>query len=253
MNEQKSDFSRISEVPNEAWKKLADKKFYFGHQSVGKNILDGISDIMSLNHDIKIKIMETTDPGELEKGVFGHSRIGANSDPVKKLNDFAALMESGIGEKVDFAFVKFCYLDINKDTNVEKLFDVYKDTLDRLQKRFPKTTFIHFTSPLTVSKITWKTKLKKLMGSKDIWEYNDNIKRNQYNTLLKSYYTSKQPVFDIAQLEATKGDGGKYQFEFNGASFYYLAPEYTYDGGHLNELGRKKISEQLLLMILNLS
>ena len=39
----------------------------------------------------------------------------------------------------------------------------------------------------------------------------------------------------------------------HGKTFYAMAPEYTYDGGHLNELGRKKVAEQLLILLANLN
>jgi lysophospholipase L1-like esterase len=35
----------------------------------------------------------------------------------------------------------------------------------------------------------------------------------------------------------------------DGKTYYHLVPDYTNDGGHLNETGRKLVAEQLLLTI----
>jgi len=43
----------IDDVPKEYWAKLAEKKIFFGHKSVGYNIIDGIADVMSERDYIK--------------------------------------------------------------------------------------------------------------------------------------------------------------------------------------------------------
>lgn len=245
-------YKSIKEVPETQWRKLSSKSFFFGHQSVGKNILEGINDLIAVNPSIKIKLLETNDKDKIEKGVLAHYRIGANLDPIFKYEDFAALMNNGLGNKVDYAFVKLCYLDIQKNTPVESVFEAYVRIIDDLQKKYPQTTFIHFTSPLTVSKISWKTEIKKRLRMGNLWELNDNLKRDQFNTLLKNKYQGKQPIFDIAAIESTLPDGKQYQFEMDGKKYPYLAPEFTTDGGHLNKIGREHVAEQLLLMLLNL-
>ncbi len=45
----KTTLPSIKGVPAETWQKLSQKKIYFGHQSVGNNIIDGIKDIMKEN------------------------------------------------------------------------------------------------------------------------------------------------------------------------------------------------------------
>lgn len=252
MEEKSTHYEAFSDVPDAEWSKLSAKSMFFGHQSVGNNILDGIEEISAAHPGIKIKVLETDKKADIEKGVLAHYRVGANLDPVGKIEDFAALMNNGIGNKVDYAFVKLCYLDINKNTQVDRVFEAYVKIISELQNKFPKTTFIHFTSPLTVSKISWKTKIKKSLGIGDLWELNDNMKRNQFNALLKDKYQNKEPVLDIAMLESTLPDGRQYQFEMGGTQYRYLAPEYTTDGGHLNQYGQKRIAEQLLLMLLQL-
>ncbi len=82
-----------------------------------------------------------------------------------------------------------------------------------------------------------------------IWEYDDNIARNDFNKLLFEEFIGKEPLFDIAGIESTGYDGKRSAFKKAGKSFYSLAPEYTQDGGHLNETGRKRVAEQLLIFL----
>ncbi len=104
-----------------------------------------------------------------------------------------------------------------------------------------------------MTKTSIKTWIKKIIGKKDIWEYDDNIKRNQYNQLLKEYYEGKEPVFDLAKIESTYPDGKRCTFEKDGKTYYSLVSEYTSDGGHLNEKGRKIVAEKLLVFLANLA
>jgi hypothetical protein len=48
-------------------------------------------------------------------------------------------------------------------------------------------------------------------------------------------------------------DGRRSTFTKAGETYYSMAPEYTYDDGHLNETGRKRIAEQLLVLLANLN
>lgn len=74
--------------------------------------------------------------------IFVHAKVGKNTQPETKLADFELLMEQGMGGKVDTALMKFCYIDIKHDTNIEELFIQYRDTLASLSKRYPDTTYL---------------------------------------------------------------------------------------------------------------
>ena len=47
----------IDDVPKEYWAKLAEKKIFFGHQSVGYNMIDGITDIINERDYIKLNVI----------------------------------------------------------------------------------------------------------------------------------------------------------------------------------------------------
>jgi hypothetical protein len=54
-------------------------------------------------------------------------------------------------------------------------------------------------------------------------------------------------------VESTYPDGRRETCAHKGKTCYSLVPEYTYDGGHLNETGRKKAAEQLLILLAKLN
>ena len=46
---------RLESVTEASWSKLAGKRIFFGHQSVGENILDGISELVAANPKLGIR------------------------------------------------------------------------------------------------------------------------------------------------------------------------------------------------------
>ena len=252
MPEKTTQFPSIKDVPVSKWQKLAQKKIFFGHMSVGYNILDGVRDIMKKNPQVKLNIVETTDKADFKIAIFAHSKVGKNYDPQSKIDAFKDVLEGGIGESADIAFLKCCYIDFMADTEVKKVFNEYRDTLSNLKNEYPKTTFIHVTVPLTAKQTGPKAWIKQLIG-RPLWGVEDNIKKNQFNEMLRRQYDGKEPIFDIEEIESTYPDGRRMLSKKDGIAYYSLVPEYTHDGGHLNETGRKKVAEQLLILLANLS
>jgi hypothetical protein len=146
-------------------------------------------------------------------------------------------------------------VDVDAGTDIQKLFTEYKSKMLLLKKKYPKTTFIHFTVPLLKkSKASLKSLIKKILGkSVGFFDNQHNIKRNEFNDLLKNEFEGKAPIFDLAKVESMHPDGRMETFTKDGKTYYSLVPDYTDDGGHLNETGRKKAAEQLLLVLLNLN
>ncbi len=233
----------IAEAGSSTWSKLSGEKIFFGHQSVGQNILDGISEVSGGN--LLIREINAND-FSLSNGL-NHARVGKNYDPISKIDSFYHYLDNA-QTKPDIAFLKLCYVDFTENTNIVDVFEHYKETISKIHDRYPNIKIVHFTSPLKVNKKSWKTSLKKLLG-REIWEYADNVKRNQYNALIIDEYSSGGLVFDIAEIEATYPDGTIESFEYNGEKFLALIQDYTYDGGHLNETGRVRVAEALIAFL----
>ncbi len=248
MTEKGAVFSSINTLSESQLNELSRKKIYFGHMSVGYNIVDGINDLIKENPRLKINVIESKDPSSIVDPVFAHSAIGNNVDPKSKLADFVQLVESGMGQRVDIAFFKFCYVDVESSTDVAELFKQYKNAMSNLKRKYPKVTFVHVTVPLTIVQTGWKAHIKRILG-KPLGGYADNVKRNEYNELLKKEYIEKEPVVDLAAFESTDPKEGRSYFTVNGRVYHSLFPSYTSDGGHLNEKARRLIAEQLLVFL----
>ena len=179
-------------------------------------------------------------------------------NPESKTRAFAEVMQGGIGGKADIGFMKMCYVDVTSNTNVQEVFEDYKQKMANLVNQFPDTKFVHVTVPLTAKpegmqavKQKGKNIIKKVLG-KPVFDYKDNINRNKLNKMLKAEYVGKSPFFDLALLEAA-GPGGKLSgFIKDGEQILTLANKYTYDGGHLNAEGSRLVAEQLLIFLANL-
>lgn len=247
----KRSLPSINEVNTESWQKLSQRKVFFGHQSVGLNIFEGIEDLMRVNSRIKLNIIESIKPCDFVTPVFSHYPIGMNTNPKSKCDVFSAFMNSGLGDKLDVAFFKFCYVDIGPHTNVQELFDAYRKTMTSMRGKYPRMTFVHVTVPLTSIQTGPKAMLKTILG-RPLVGHEDNIKREEYNTMLRKEYEGKEPVFDLALIESILPDGSRSFVERNGKHYPCLAPQYTNDGGHLNETGRKHVAEQFLIFLAKL-
>ncbi len=248
----KDDFSYgdIRNINTTQWASLSKKRIFFGHQSVGGNIVQGMADILESNKEIKLVILNSDKPGDLKPGTFEHIEIGRNEQPLSKIEAFSNLIKSGTGNNSDIAFFKFCYIDINKSTDVKSLFSTYQQAMSVLKAAYPGVIFIHVTVPFRLPDKNIKYWVKKAVGIEPSKE--NNISRNRYNDLLRSAYEGKEPVFDLARLEAVSPDKNLCFFEDKGNRIMILCPEYTDDGGHLNALGRKVVAEQLLVFLAKL-
>ena len=221
MRESRSPSSQSDEpVTVTMLQKVAHKKIYFGHQSVGLNIIDGIQDILKDHQGVELKIVKTTDPHALNSPVFAHSMIGENEDPVSKINDFVRSIDAGIGGKAEIAFFKFCYVDITRNTDVEKVFGAYKSALQRLKDTYPHTKFVYLTAPLSVSVPSLTGWIKGMLGRED-----NNIKKHAFNAMLRREYGGSDLLFDVAAIESTYPDGRKASFTSGGTTYDSLVPD----------------------------
>jgi hypothetical protein len=241
----------LASVPPATLEKLANTRLFFGHQSVGFNIIDGIAEVMDENGGRRLLFKETRErPASGGPGFF-HATIGQNGDPLGKIRDFDAIMRGGMAGGTDIAFMKLCYVDVQGDTDVTAIFRSYKGALDRLKADFPKTTFVSFTVPLVSRERGLKPLLKRLLG-RQVHGFEDNRAREKLNTLLRNDAGS-EPLFDLALLESTRPDGSRTALGSSDGTCYAMEGIYTDDGGHLNRVGRKYIAEQLLLFLTTLT
>ncbi|MCW3786236.1 hypothetical protein [Plebeiibacterium sediminum] len=232
--------------------RIASKRIYFGHMSVGRNILSGTSRYIS-NNSLDIKIVDNIPMTDLniENGFIYHTQIGKNGNPYSKIKDFEFKINSELSTNIDVAFFKFCYVDFIEGTDVESVFKIYTETMDSLSSKYPDIIFTHSTVPLRKLQSGFKAFVKKMIGRSIGLE--DNIARNKFNKLLKKRYQNDAAIFDIALYESTKPNNQRAFIKVGNDTCYTLVPDYTYDGGHLNTIGEDYLGEQLLVFLSQIS
>jgi hypothetical protein len=216
----------------------SELRLFFGHMSVGKNVLSGMRGVYETRGVAPPDIIEIERGGPAPQlagdgGVLVHSLIGTNRDPEGKLANFDAALRGGLARQVNVAMVKFCYIDIRWDTDVEALFGRYKTTLDALERDYPDVTFVHVTAPLTTGPSGIKNHIKVLIGR------DDNAARERFNALMRATYSSDR-LFDLAAVESTAPDGT------TSASLY---AGYSSDSAHLNASGSSVAAVELLRLL----
>ena len=229
---------------------LSTKKVFFGHQSVGNNVVQGIRDLMSADPRLRMNIVKSADPQLIPAPAFVEFEIGRNGDPQSKNQAFAAILDKGMGAQGGIAMFKYCYVDIDSSTDVPKMVEDYRAEISTLKAEYPTLKIVHFTVPLTTVEPTTKAWIKGLLGRTTTQDV--NVKRNEFNNLLRKTYSGVDPIFDLAQVESTHPDGTRSYFTRESNTIYTLAPELTTDGGHLNEAGRQAAAEALLQVLAGL-
>lgn len=241
------DMSALSQVSDAQWKALAGTRIFFGHQSVGWNILEGVQALLARQPSIGLRIVQSSDPARVDGGALVHAFIGANGQPETKLAAFDSVLAGGLGPGGGIAMYKYCFLDITAATDVDALFQAYRDNMARLHQQHPDIRFVHLTAPLTVNGNPVRNLLKRALGKPTAADFNAH--RNRYNALLRAEYAGKAPLFDLAAFESTHADGSREFFTRGSDTVYTLAPELTDDGAHLNANGREVLGTRLLVFL----
>ena len=226
-----------SAIATEDLTAVARTRVFFGHQSVGMNVLNAVPGVYT-DHGVSAPPIEQgrTEPGP-NGGFIAHQFIGENVKTLLKLEDFDRTMRGGMGQQVDVALMKFCYVDITTSTDVDALFARYRDTMGALERDFPNVTFIHVTVPLTTEP-SFISKLKGLVGGGDRFGQAENLAREQLNALIRREYAGRH-LFDLAAIESTKPDGTRVSVRYDNQRYFALYDGYASGVGHLNAVGSK--------------
>jgi len=226
--------------------RVAQRSIFFGHQSVGNNVLDGVKQLATMA-GVPVRIAETKTASAVGPATLGHAWVGENRYPLRKLQDF----EQAFGQQpagVEIALVKFCYTDITSETDPKALFAQYRATVESLRRKNPGMTFVHVTAPLTHVQGGPKAFVKRLLGRAPYGTI-ENARREEYNALLRQAYQGRDPIFDLARVESTASDGTVVTAEWNGSVAPALLLAYTDDGHHLNAAGRLRAARELISVL----
>ena len=226
------------------WRSIAGRRIFFGHQSVGANILEGVRELERDHPELRLTITRAADPTTVEGPAIVESYLGTNGDPQSKADAFARAIAHGVGPGGGMALYKHCFLDMQPGADPERIFAAYRANADSLQRDHADLLLAHVTMPLTTLEPAPKRLVKRLLGRATTVDL--NAARGRYNALLLRAYAARAPVFDLARLESTRPDGSR-AFVMRGAdTVYVLADEWTDDGGHLNAAGRRHVATAFL-------
>ena len=234
-----------------ALRSLSDKRLFFGHQSVGQELMAGVQDLVR-DRGVGPAVAVWQPDAPLAPGTIAHAMNGKNKEPLTKIRAFEETMTGPLRGQADIAFFKFCYVDIQDSTDVEGLFREYEASMDRVAAANPQTRFLHVTSPVTELEGGFKGTLKRVLG-KRLEGFEENYHRERFSDLVRARYGPDGSVFDIAAFESSRPDGGKNTYERNGQAVPALIAAYSYDGKHLNEPGRRLVAEGLVESLARLS
>ena len=244
-------FTRLSKLENvmdvkqsKEIRNISNTNIFFGHRSVGDNIIEGIKKAALQNNVDSIAIFNMQSFEKFPEKYFVHSYIGSNGDPKSKIEDFKKVVFQLAPQNLNIAFMKLCFVDIKSNTNLNNVFNHYVATIESLKSRYPNLIIIHFTVPLT-SKRTLVMAIKDFIKGRPNTSLMDNVARNKYNQFLLAKYPANE-IFDLAKIESTYPDGKREESNSNGQKCFCLIKDYTDDGGHLNQKGQLIVAEKLI-------
>lgn len=221
-------------------------RVFFGHQSVGANIVDGV-ELVFADAAVQPTIKETRLAVPASSGFLAHSPVGVNGDPLGKFEDFVEIMDGPLGAAVDVALVKLCYVDIVATTDPVAVFEAYVEMMAKLTAAHPEVRFLYTTVPLTTDR-TWKSTIRTWLQGDDQMGPPDNVVRAQYNQLVRDRFSGSGRLFDVAAVEATL-DGDPMVRSLAGEPYEALNQALSSDAGHLNDLGARLAAAELVKVV----
>lgn len=236
----------IPTASSEDLEAIASAKVFFAHQSVGFNMMDAVPHLYLDSGIPAPTVNETTD--EPAAAQIVHVKIGKNGDPLGKIDEFDAIMRSGMADAVDVAVLKLCYVDFQVGTDAQQIFEAYRDMLSSLAADYPGTSFVAATAPLTTERGPLG-RLKGMLGQGDNLGPEHNVVREQFNSLMRAEYDGPGELFDIAAIQSTSNDGQRMGGTYDGESYFAMAKEYSSDPGHLDADGAAVVTSAFLAVL----
>jgi hypothetical protein len=230
-------------------------KIFFGHQSVGRDVLDGVRLLAEKagTEDVRILVLDQDSLLGTDLGALYHERVGENRNPRAKCEAFEEIIRAH-SNTFDIAILKLCYVDVVDGGREGFTPERYLEVARFVKKESPATAFIPATVPLRARSQPYEglgSRVKHaIKRGLNILDQNDrdNVARQQFNEQIRKN-AGNAHVFDIAAIESTYPDGNRVESKAGGKSFYSLADELTHDGGHLNELGKRVVAREFIRVL----
>lgn len=231
----------LESVSPEAWTALASRRVFFAHQSVGGNIAEGITALLTDHNALPLKLVRSSDPDSIAGGAIIHNYVGENGLPMTKTDGFVKIIQSTQAAPIDIALQKFCYADFDRHTDADTVFAQYAARIEALRAARPDVQIVHVTTPVMEQRFSFKDIARGILGRTTVRERMSRVWR--FNEMLRARYGGVDPIFDLAAIESG-GDSG---------TMPSLAARYaTPDGAHLNALGERVAATRFLVFLATL-
>ena len=243
----------VASATSDQLERVAGLRIFFGHQSVGGNILDAAPDVFAAAGVTAPEIVESEDPAAASGAVILHSFVGRNRDPLGKIAEFDRIMRSGMGDSVDVATLKLCYVDIREGDDINAVFEAYRDTMAALERDYPDVTFLYVTVPLTTEfggpLERAKRRVKDILGRDNLFVPAHNVAREEFNALIRAEFGDSGRLFDIAAVQSTGADGTRQIRSHAGSVYFAMEDLLASDPGHLNPDGGAIVASAFLATV----
>ena len=243
--------STFAAVSSDRWRWLGSRRVFFGHQSVGANIMRGVEEVLRAHPAIPVRMTESADPRSMRAAGLYHGRVGTNGVPQSKIEAWERVVAGAELDQDGIALLKLCYVDITSAMDLSGLFDEYGRAVRRLKAARPGLTIVHVTTPVTADPGWLRHHAARLRGLTSLREV--NLPRARYNDRMRETYGGVDPIFDLEALEASDADGRELAVRCDGRAVPYLNDAWTDDGGHLNEAGQTRAAKALLARLASLA
>jgi hypothetical protein len=230
-------------IPQSYLNVAAQKNVVFDHHSIGGNIMTGMGTLQSQSPARYSFVSQFAPPSDWftthhGTGInIGEFQDGDNYDPASKIAGFNTTMRSGIGNVVNIAFMKFCFLDISDDfVNGMSTWNSYRTMMTSLMTTYPNTLFVWVTDPL-----------EQALSSAYI-----NREKSLFNNALRQYVqTNGGVLLDLADIESHDPNGNLI-VDSQGYEALYSGYAQTQDH-HLNGAGQQRIASAFWWLFARLS
>ena len=206
---------------------LTEHQIIFGHKSVGSNILEGIRQ-WEQETGVELNLKESRELSSEGDPAFVHFSVGDNKDTKSKIDDFVSVIENIPEDIISVAFFKFCYVDIIESTDIDSVFGYYKSKMHYLKDNYPNCNLVLLTVPLTGIQKGLKATAKRALNRPPAGVL-PNIKRHEFNELLRNEFSGVLPIYDLAGVESTRPDGATELFKYKGSEYPCMPDFYKTD------------------------
>ena len=199
-----------SDITTDDLAKVSRTRVFFGHQSVGMNVLAASPASMRRMAGMASPTIEQDgtaagqDGGFVDHAFIGREREAPAQDPGLRRED--ALGHRPAGRRGDDEALLCRHHEPARTSSA--LFATYRKTVAALEQDFPKVTFVHVTVPLMTEQGLLSKLKSRLTGSSRYAAAQRTRPRERLNALIRREYAGDH-LFDLAAIESTAPDGSR--------------------------------------------